>query len=95
MFVSIAAVSAQVFDAGQCLIIVNLPILLPRQATPENPLTMTRRQLRFLVVLAPQLVSDGVEQLDIALLGVLGQSSDESLRVSSPLRPNARPATPT
>lgn len=42
-------------------------------------LTMTRRQLWLLVVLALQLVSNRVEQLHVALFRILCQSSDEGL----------------
>jgi hypothetical protein len=47
---------------------------------------MTRRQLRFLVIPATQLITDRVEQLHIALLRVLGQRSNERLRSVRPVR---------
>ena len=40
---------------------------------------MTSRELGLLIKLAAQLVSDRVEQLDIALLAVLGHGSDKGL----------------
>jgi hypothetical protein len=39
--------------------------------------------LGLLVIFAPKLISDGVQELDITLLWVLGQCGDESL-ISQP-----------
>lgn len=41
---------------------------------------MTAAQLRLLLVLALQLITDAVQQLDVALIGVLAQRCDESPR---------------
>ena len=45
-------------------------------------LTMTGRKLGLLVVFSPQFITDSVQQLNVALLGVLGQRSDEGLMIS-------------
>lgn len=39
---------------------------------------MRRGELRLLGVLRPELVSDGVEELDVRLLGIFGERTDES-----------------
>jgi hypothetical protein len=44
---------------------------------------MTAAQLWFLIVLALQLITDAVEQLDVTLVGVLAQRRDEGPRHSS------------
>jgi hypothetical protein len=41
---------------------------------------MTAAQLRLLLVLALKLITDAVQQLDIALIGVLAQRCDECPR---------------
>jgi hypothetical protein len=43
---------------------------------------MTGRKLGLLVILPLQLISDSVQQLNVALLGILGQSRDEGLMIS-------------
>ena len=45
-------------------------------------LTMTGRKLGLLVVFSPQFITDSVQELNVALLRILGQRSDEGLMIS-------------
>ena len=48
-----------------------------RCSSVELTQRVTTAQLGFLVVLALELVADAVQQLDVALVGVLAQGGDE------------------
>ena len=56
-----------------------LPGRTALRRSKEQKHTVTRRQLRLLIKFAPQLVPDRVEQLDVALLAVLGHGRDKGL----------------